>query len=357
MADLLACDDRGLFCERGGFHIDPWKPVPLAVITHAHSDHARAGSGRYIASASSERVLRIRLGAEIELRALRFGEAVTLGAVRVSLHPAGHVLGSAQVRVETPDGEVWVAAGDYKRAADPTCEPFEVVPCDVFISEATFALPVYRWPSAESVAEQMLAWWDSNRASGRASIVLSYSLGKAQRLLAELMRAESRRGDGERPRLGGIERPIYLHGAVDGMVRAYREGGVELPETRAMSDPPLAIGARRAVKRSYSNALVVAPPSSTGTAWMKRFGSAGKYETAFASGWMQIRGVRRRGGHDRGFVLSDHADWDDLVRTCLETKAKRVLVTHGASATLARHLRELGVDAGVLRTDFGEAEE
>lgn len=335
---LLALTDRGLYCEAGDFFVDPWRRVERAVITHAHGDHARRGSAAYLASRSSVPLLDRRLDPGSAIEGMAWGERRRIGGTTVSFHPAGHVLGSAQVRIEGPGEsgrtEVWVASGDYKRAADPTCEPFEPVPCDTFISEATFALPIYRWPRPGDVAAEVLAWWDGNRAEGRASLLLAYSLGKAQRLLGELARL--------------TDRPAWTHGAVETLTEVYRAAGVVMLPTRPVA------GTERG--RSFAGELIVAPPSAYGSPWSRRFGSP---SVAFASGWMRIRGTRRRRGFDRGFVLSDHADWPALLATIAETGAQRVLATHGYSASLARYLaEEHGLDAAPLATPYtGEAGE
>jgi putative mRNA 3-end processing factor len=349
MSDLLACDDRGIACRPSplgepAFHIDPWKPVPIAVITHAHSDHARPGSGRFFCASPCLPFLRRRIHPGAEIVPVPFGEVFHLGGVEVSFHPAGHIRGSAQIRVS--DGRrVWVASGDYKRDPDPTAEPFEVVRCDAFITEATFALPVYTWRAPGEVAGDIAAWWSDNRAQRRVSVLFMYSLGKAQRVLAEVARHV--------PGMGGVERPVYAHGAVQPMIEAYREAGVDLPATRLLDE-----GLRsRRPPSGFVHALVIAPPSAAGSAWMRRFGPPASISTGFVSGWMQVRGVRRRRGYDRGFVMSDHADWNGLVRTVVETGATRVLATHGRSEVLARYLRELGIDAGVLRTDYNAEDE
>jgi putative mRNA 3-end processing factor len=332
MADLITVTDRGLYCPAGGFHVDPWRPVPVAVVTHAHADHARVGSALYHAAASGVGLLRRRLGDEATLIGHAFGEPFRLGDATVSLHPAGHVLGSAQVRIEA-EGQVWVISGDYKRERDGSAEPFEVVPCDVFITEATFALPVYRWPSTEAVVAEMVDWWRVNRAAGRPSVVFAYALGKAQRILAAL----APHAEGE----------VLVHGAVDALLAPYREAGVALPPTRPVGPP---VRGER-----FSGDFIVAPPSAFGSPWMRRFGDAA---TAFASGWMRVRGNRRRRGVERGFVMSDHADWPGLLRTIEETGAKRVLATHGYSDTLARFLTEChGIDAAPLTTLYeGESD-
>jgi len=329
---LITVTAEGLFCETGGFHIDPWLPVPRALVTHAHGDHARPGSAAYLCATDNAPLLRRRLADSVPVvQPMRYGERLRLGDAIVSFHPAGHVLGSAQIRVEG-GGEVWVASGDYKRVSDPTCAAFEPVPCDVFITEATFALPVYRWPSTASVARDILAWWDDNRAAERPAVLFCYALGKAQRILAELATL--------------TDRAVYVHGAVAGITGLYRDAGVPMLPTIAVGDT--------APRRTFAGELILAPESAIGSPWMRRFADA---ETAFASGWMQLRGARRRRALDRGFVLSDHADWDALLLTIRETGARRVLTTHGYSEVLARYLRESGIAAEPVVTRFeGESD-
>ena len=338
--DLIRPDGDGLWCDRGGFHVDPWRPVPLALVTHAHADHARPGSGEYLAAAPSVPILERRLGGErsgvpgsgrAKIRGLPFGERFRLGEVELSFHPAGHVLGSAQIRIEA-GGETWVVSGDYKREADPSCEPFEVVPCDVFVTEATFALPVYRWPETARVAREILDWWRMNRRAGRASVVFCYALGKAQRLLAELARL--------------TDRAVFAHGALVAPTEVYRRAGVEMPELRPVAEA--------ADGTSFAGELVLAPPSARRSPWLRRFGDC---RTAFASGWMRLRGARRRQAVDRGFVLSDHADWPGLLETVEETGARRVLTHHGYADALARYLGERGLDAAPLETGYAGEEE
>lgn len=332
MEDLVTADERGLWCERGAFHVDPWEPAERAILTHGHGDHARAGSREYHCSESAAPVLRQRLGEEATIVTHRWGEHFELGDARVSLHPAGHVRGSAQLRIEV-DGSVWVVTGDYKRAPDPTAEPFEPLRCDGIVTEATFALPIFRWQPPETVAEDILAFWDRNAAVGRTSVILCYALGKAQRILAELARL--------------TDREVWVHGAIEGVTEAYRAAGVHMLPTRPVAETKRG--------RSFAGALVLAPPSARATRWMRRFGD---HEVGFASGWMRLRGPRRRRSIDRGFVLSDHADWPDLLRTVRESGARRVLVTHGYTGVLARYLREQGLDAASLPTRFvGEPEE
>jgi putative mRNA 3-end processing factor len=355
VADLLIPDARGLYCAPGGFHVDPWRPgigeVPLAIITHAHGDHARPGCGRYICAAPGAGVLRRRLatasaaGSTPVIDSVAYGEPFRLGSVTVSLHPAGHVLGSAQVRIESGD-EVWVFSGDYKRQSDPTCAGFEPVACDVFITESTFGLPIYRWHPAREAAREIHQWWQQNAGQQRASVLFAYTLGKAQRVMAELALLHRS--------LGLPEPTVHVHGAVEPLIEAYRVSGVALPPARRIGEDDGQGRHPRASPR-YGGELVLAPPAAGGTPWMRRFGAGRDFETAFISGWMRIRGIRRRRGYDRGFVLSDHADWDDLLRTIAETGARRVLVTHGYSEALARFLRGQGLQAEVLPTGY-EAE-
>ena len=321
----------GLYCRAADAWVDPWRPVPRALITHAHADHARPGCGEYWAVASSEGVLRQRLGQDITLHPVQYGEEHWLGQCRVSFHSAGHVLGSAQIRLEV-DGEVWVVSGDYKRDADPSCDPFETVPCDVLITEATFGLPIYRWQTGAEVAEEIRAWWQSDRQ--RPSLLFCYAFGKAQRLMAELNAI-------------GVDDEVLLHGAVETVTRHYRAAAVPMTPSRPVSDLPRS--------DTLAGRLVLAPPSAHRSSWMRRFRSP---QTGFASGWMAVRGARRRRGYERGFVLSDHADWPGLIQTVRQSGARKVYVTHGQSDVLARYLREIeGIEAEPLETLFeGEAD-
>ena len=326
---LVAPTPKGLYCAAGDFYIDPWRPVDRAVITHAHGDHARPGSGAYLAAKRGLPVLQTRLGPDARIEGLGYGEAREIGGVKVSLHPAGHVLGSSQVRIESK-GEVWVVSGDYKLDPDPTCEPFEPVRCHAFITESTFGLPVYRWRTPGEIFGGIDRWWAANAAQGRASVLFGYAFGKAQRILASVDAS-----------IG----PIIVHGAVEALNRGYRECGVALP--------PTILGTELTSKAEAAGALIVAPPSAQSTPWLKRFGD---YSDAFASGWMAIRGARRQRAVDQGFVLSDHADWPSLQRAIAASEAETVYVTHGSVETMVRWLREQGRDAQPIETEFeGEA--
>jgi len=302
--------------------------VTRAVITHAHSDHARPGSNRYLSSPNGGAPLRLRVGTGPRIVAQPFGKVLDLNGVHLSLHPAGHLLGSAQVCVEYR-GEVWVVSGDYKVDADRTCEAFELLRCHTFITESTFGLPIFRWRPQEQIFAEINQWWEQNQEQGRTSILLGYTLGKAQRLLSGL---DASRG------------PILTHGAVQRYVDIYRRAGIDLPPTLyAGSD---------ASKLHRGKALVIAPPSAAAsTGWLRKFGPS---SLALASGWMQIRGTRRRRAVDRGFVLSDHADWDGLLSTIRATGAERIGVTHGYIGTLVRYLSEKGIDAYAIPTRYEE---
>ncbi len=329
MADLVINRQEGLYCVPGDFYIDPWRPVPRAVITHAHSDHARTGSQHYLAAAPGVGVLKSRLG-DISIEGLAYGEQRVHNGVTLSLHPAGHVLGSSQVRMEYK-GEVWVASGDYKVEADATCAPFESVACDTFITESTFGLPIYRWQAQQSIFDDINQWWRNNAALGRTSVLYSYAFGKAQRILHGLDAS-----------IGSI----ICHGAVEPLNRAYREAGIRLPATKMISDVT--------DKNELKQAIVIAPPSAGSSPWIKRFGN---FSDAFASGWMQLRGARRRRGVDRGFVLSDHADWPGLMQAISASGASRIIVTHGSIPVMVRYLQQQGLQASGFDTEYGDEDE
>ena len=322
---LIRLTPQGLYCPAAEAWIDPWRPVSRALITHGHADHARPGSGTYWAEQSGEDVLRQRLVAGIALTGVGYGQELRIGEALVSFHSAGHVLGSAQIRISA-GGETWLISGDYKLDADPSCTPFEPVTADVLITEATFGLPIYRWRPGAEVAAQILAWW--REAPQRPSLLFAYAFGKAQRLLAELAAL-------------GLEDEVLLHGAVQALMAPYRSAGVVLPPTRPLSDLPRS--------ESLAGRLVIAPPAAHRSAWMKRFQNP---QTAFVSGWMAVRGARRRRGFERGFALSDHADWDGLLRTVRGCGARQVFVTHGNSDDLARYLRE---EEGLAAEPLGRA--
>ena len=277
-------------------------------------------------------MLRTRLGEQASIELLDYGETRDVNGVRISLVPAGHILGSAQIRLEHA-GEVWVVSGDYKTEPDPTCTPYELVRCHTFITESTFGLPIYRWSAQQQTFGDVRAWWRGNAEQGRASIVYAYALGKAQRLLAGMLGAD----------IG----PIFTHGAVERLTLDYRASGIPLPDTAPVSAQPKGT--------SYAGALIVAPPSAAGSTWLRRFGDA---STAFASGWMQVRGARRRRAIDRGFVLSDHVDWPALLGAIEGTGAETVWVTHGYREQVVRYLGEKGLNARAIASHWeGENDE
>jgi len=322
---LLTLTNHGLYCEAGDFFVDPWEPVDRAVITHAHGDHATWGSRAYLTASPGVGVLRARMGPAASIRGVPYGEPLSINGVTVSLHPAGHILGSSQVRL-VHRGEIWVVSGDYKTDPDPTCAPFEPVRCHTFITESTFGLPIYRWPAQSEVFAEINDWWRDNVAQGKTSMLYGYTLGKAQRLLAGLD-----------PAIG----PILTHGAVERITAAYRASGVSLPPTRY---------AGTAERRVHAEgAIVIAPPHASGSSWTRRFGNQ---STAFASGWMLVRGARRRRALDRGFALSDHVDWPNLLATVAATEASDVWVTHGFTGPVVRWLTEQGVNAQAVQTRF-----
>jgi putative mRNA 3-end processing factor len=326
MNGLVETTPSGLYCRQGDFYIDPWRPVQRAVITHAHGDHARQGSAAYLACAEGASVLKARLGDQIRLQALAYGEKLSLGRVQISLHPAGHILGSSQVRIEA-GGRICVVSGDYKVEEDPTCEPMELLRCHQFITESTFGLPIFRFPSQQQVLDDIGAWWQSNRDSSRTSVLFAYALGKAQRVIAGLD-----------PSIG----PILTHGAVEKINACYRQAGVRLPATRTVGSVEN--------KKDFRGAIVIAPPSADHPAWLRKFAEPSR---AVASGWMQIRGNRRRRSLDRGFILSDHSDWQGLNQAIAAAEADTVGVTHGYAAEMVRWLTEIGRQAYAMRTSFG----
>jgi putative mRNA 3-end processing factor len=321
---MLQETTAGVFCPAGDFYIDPWQPVPRAILTHAHGDHARLGSTSYLCASDCAPLLARRFGAGTVVESIEYGKPLSIGSVRISFHPAGHILGSAQIRLEGDDG-VWVVSGDYKRAPDPTCAAFEPIECDTFITESTFGLPIYRWDPAELVIREILEWWLLNREKGLTSVLFCYTLGKAQRVLAELGRV--------------LDTPAYVHGMMIPMIEAYRERGIAMLPTLPLLERPRGT--------SFAGELVLAPLSARGTPWMRRLGDL---SDAFVSGLMRVRGVRRQRAFDRGFVLSDHADWPAVLQTVSETGATRVLTTHGHAEPLARFLESQGYESGVMRT-------
>jgi len=325
---LLTFTDKGIFCPQGDFYIDPWKPVERAVITHAHSDHARSGSHFYLCHHLTKPLLQLRLG-DNHYQSVEWNEPVYMNGVRISLHPAGHIIGSSQIRVEY-NGEVWVVSGDYKTEADGISGNFESVKCDTFITESTFGLPIYNWKPQQQIFYDIQNWIIKNKEEGKISVLIAYSLGKAQRLL---------------PCISEVNPNIFVHGAVWNVHDALVKAGVKLPEVkRVMPDMP---------KENFKGSVVIAPQSAEGTGWMKRFVP---YELAVCSGWMQVRGNVRRSNVDKGFALSDHADWNGLLQAVKATEAQKVFVTHGFQSAFSRYLNENGIESAEVKTEFGGEE-
>ena len=329
--DILLPAAAGLCCKPGGFHIDPVRAVERALITHGHSDHARPGHGAVLATQETLDMMRLRYGDNFAGRtqAIGYGEEIRLGDVTVKFHPAGHVLGSAQIAVTAKDTCI-VASGDYKDTPDPTCAAFEIVPCDVFITEATFGLPVFRHHDAEGEIDKLL------RSVGlfpeRAHLVGAYSLGKAQRVIAML-------------RAAGYDQPIYLHGAMESITRYYQNRGIELGRIELV---------RGAQKADLAGAITICPPSSLSDLWSRRFPDP---VLAFASGWMRVRARARQRGVTLPLVISDHADWDGLTATIATTHASEVWVTHGQEDALVHWCKAEGLKARPLDLAYGDEEE
>jgi putative mRNA 3-end processing factor len=322
---LLEFSDKGICCPQAQVYLDPWKPVPRALISHGHSDHARWGSEKYLCTTTAAPVIKHRLQLTNNLETIEFGQSISINGVNFSFHPAGHITGSAQIRVEYK-GEIWVFSGDYKLQPDNLSEPFEPVKCHAFITESTFGLPVYNWASQQEVFESMNEWWRKNQQEGKVSIIAGYTLGKSQRILRNI---DSSIGK------------IFVHGAVDSINELFRQQGIGLPPTLRVT--------KESKRTDYEGALVICPPSAIASPWIKRFLP---YSLGIASGWMKLRGPRRRRGADRGFVLSDHADWTDLNSAIKATGAERIFVTHGYSEIFAQWLNENGYDAKEVKTQY-----
>lgn len=321
---LLEFTKNGIYCRAADVYIDPWRPVKNALITHGHADHSRWGHKAYLSTDKAAPVIRYRLG-NVNLSTLKFGENISINGVKFSFHPAGHIIGSAQIRVEHK-GEVWVVSGDYKLEDDGLALPFEPVKCHTFITECTFGLPVYKWEPQEQVFESINAWWRQNQAEGKTSLLTAYSLGKAQRVIRYLDSA-----------IG----PVFTHGAVENTNDIIRSQGYDLLQTTK---------AEKVKKRTeYQGAMVIAPPSVLSSPWIKRFGNL---SIGVASGWMALRGARRRRSVDRGFVLSDHADWEGLNTAVQETGAEKIFVTHGYTGIFGQWLTEQGYEVEEVKTEF-----
>lgn len=325
---LLVFNSKGIYCAAADVYIDAWKPVDKVIISHGHADHSRWGHKQYITHHDNVAIVKHRLG-EVNIEGKAYGESFTINQVKFSLHPAGHIIGSSQVRVEYK-GEVWVFSGDYKDEADGVCTPFEPVPCHTFITECTFGLPAFKWKPQAEVFEEINEWWTQNQADGRTSVLFGYSLGKAQRLLKHI-----------NPEIG----KIYTHGAIENMTEVLR----------SLADfPPTHLVTRETTKAELNGNLVIAPPSAHGGTWIRKMTP---YVTASASGWMTFRGARRRRAIDKGFVLSDHCDWNGLLNSIKATGCEKVICTHGYTDIFAKYLREIGYDARTEKTQYEENED
>ncbi len=326
---LIEFTDKGLFCPQGDFYIDPWKPVDKALITHAHSDHARWGSKAYLSHKDSIPIFRLRLGENV-YEGVEWHQTVFINGVQVSFHPAGHVIGSSQIRVEW-NGEVWVVSGDYKVVDDGISGVFEPVRCHTFVTESTFGLPIYKWKTPQQLDSDIQNWIIKNQQNGKTSVLIAYSLGKAQRVIKAA---------------AAVTDQLFAHGAVYNVQDTFINAGWKLPIVkRVTADMP---------KNETAGGVIIAPPSADGTPWMKRFSP---YSTGMCSGWMQVRGNMRRRNADAGFVLSDHADWPGLLEAVKATGAQKVFVTHGFQAVFSRYLNETGIEAGEVITQYENDEE
>jgi putative mRNA 3-end processing factor len=324
---LLTFNDRGIYCSKANIYIDAWKPVDKVIVSHAHADHSKYGHKYYLSHNWSVPIIKHRLG-NINIEGKDWGEKFYINGVQFSLHPAGHVVGSAQIRIEY-QGNVWVYTGDYKREDDHLSTPFQVVKCNTLITECTFGLPAFNWKNQHLVYQEINSFWNDCKSNNQTAVVFAYSLGKAQRLLTNLDL--------------GIGK-VYTHGAVENLnevIRTYKN----LPKSTRIT--------RETKKQDLIGSLVIAPPSTNGTAWLKKMVP---YVTSSASGWMTFRGARRRRAIDRGFVLSDHCDWKDLIKTIKETQAENIICTHGYKDIFSKYLNENGYNSFIENTPFVETQ-
>lgn len=327
---LIEFTESGLYCRQGDFYIDPWQPVDKAIITHAHSDHARFGSRHYLCHHFTAPLLKLRLGDDISVQFLEWNEEIMINNVKVSLHPAGHIIGSSQIRASFRD-DTWVVSGDYKVEDDGISGAFEPVRCNTFISESTFGLPIYKWKKQEVIYENIRQWITESHQSGKIPVIIAYSLGKAQRVLQCI---------------STITDNIFAHGAIWNTQEALLAAGRDLPAIKRVK-PEMP-------KQAFKNSVIIAPPSADGTPWMKKFSP---YSIGVCSGWMQVRGNVRRRNADAGFALSDHADWDGLLSAVKATGAEKVFVTHGFQSAFSRYLNENGILSAEVKTAYGGEEE
>lgn len=326
---LIQFTNKGIYCKQGDFYIDPWKPVKLAVTTHGHADHVKWGNQAYLCHELTKPILNQRLGTDLNIQTLPYGKSLEINGVKVSLFPAGHVIGSAQIRLEYK-GEICVVSGDYKTEDDGISTAFEPVKCHTFVSESTFGLPIYKWQPQQVVMDEIDNWVEENCLQQKTSVLVAYSLGKAQRLIKNLK----------------SDRPIYVHQSIANLNDAFREAGVELPETIRIT-PEIN-------KSTLQQGIVIVPPALADGRWIKTLQQAA---TGVCSGWMQVRASRRWRSADAGFALSDHADWPGLLTAIHATGAEKVYVTHGFTATFSKYLNEIGISASEVKTQYGQEDD
>lgn len=326
---LLKFTPKGIYCIPGKFYIDPWRPVDLAVITHGHADHARSGMKKYLCHHFTKPILHSRIGKEIECQSVEYGEILNINGVKVSLHPAGHIIGSAQIRMEYK-GYISVVSGDYKIQDDGISTPFESVKCNEFVSESTFGLPVYNWLSVAAQEQQMRNWVQQNKANGKTSVFIGYSLGKSQRIMKALE---------------GLDE-LNVHYSIAKLNEAYESVSVQLPDYKTID--------LREDKKHLDGKIVILPPALIDNPAMKKIPNLAY---AICSGWMQIRGARRWRSADAGFAISDHADWQGLISAIKATEAEKVHITHGQTAVFSKYLNEIGISADEVKTEYGNDEE
>jgi putative mRNA 3-end processing factor len=323
MSNLLETTPSGLYCRVGDFYLDPTKPVPKAIISHAHADHARPGMGQYISHPITAAVMKRRIAADLTHSCLEYGEQLNINGVQLSLHPAGHIPGSSQIRVEYK-GEVWVYSGDYNTEADPTFATFEPIKCNTFITESTFGLPIFKWRESRHICNDIKAWVSQSKEEDLTPVLLAYSLGKAQRLIAGLK-----------------DLRFALHGSVSQVCHALSPF-IDLSNSFFVNSENI---------RTERFDAVIAPPNVFHSNWLNRFGP---YSCGFVSGWMAVRANKKKSGYEKGFVISDHADFQNLVTVIKTTRASKVLVTHGYTTSLSRYLNEIGIDACELELSNSE---
>jgi putative mRNA 3-end processing factor len=326
---LITFTNKGIYCKQGDFYIDPWRPVDLAVTTHGHADHVKWGNKAYLCHDLTRPILNQRLGPDLNIETLPYNREITIHGVKISLFPAGHVIGSAQVRLEYK-GEICVVSGDYKTEYDGISTQFEPVKCHTFVSESTFGLPIYKWQPQEVIFSQIKDWISDNHDRNKTSVLVAYSLGKAQRLIKGLS--------------GYTD--IYVHNSIANLNEGFINAGVDLPETIRIS-PEIK-------KEQLQKGIVIVPPALADGRWIKTLQGPA---TGICSGWMQVRAGRRWRSADAGFALSDHADWPGLLSAIKATGAEKVFVTHGYTATFSKYLNEIGIGAEEVKTQYGNEEE